>query len=162
MARKNGMTGAIPNAGRKGEGKVKLCIVVSPEIKEIIDKEKNKSKFVSTCIDNYNPEASDTGLPNWLNRGYKMDTIISTSSTSSTVDQEAFSLMTKFGANLAKIIEVEQNLEIGVRCAILHCELMLKVIPMYIGNLNPAYDLYSRTKERLENLLRDKEKSRQR
>lgn len=136
MARKNGMTGAIPNAGRKGEGKVKLCIVVSPEIKEIIDKEKNKSKFVSTCIESHIEIIEITPLK---------------------IDEEVFRLMTSFGSCTAGLSDVETNLEIGARCAIFHCNEMINYLPI----LTPQYDLYRRVRLILERLLKEKEKSRQ-
>ncbi|GHE34981.1 hypothetical protein [Sphingobacterium griseoflavum] len=50
MARKNGMEGAIPGAGRKGDGKHKVAYKISDKAKAIIDTKDNKSDFVSKAI----------------------------------------------------------------------------------------------------------------
>jgi len=53
MARKNGLTGAIPNAGRKGEGKHKVSYKISEEAFEIISQQQNKSEYISKAIISY-------------------------------------------------------------------------------------------------------------
>lgn len=79
------------------------------------------------------------------------------------LDKEAQSLIEMFYAEISgmelsfisKHIQMpngDSHFKTAKQCAIIHCDLMLKELPMYTGNLNPRWKHYKDLKQKIEAL----------
>ena len=70
-------------------------------------------------------------------------------------DTMTFSATDKDGNDISDDIRIdayEGSLGDAKQCAIIHCDLMLKELPMYTGNLNPRWKHYKDLKQKIEAL----------